>query len=171
MLNSLYIYSQTRKFWIILIFSALILESISILIQYTFSLKPCILCIYQRCALFGIIIAGIISSINPNTYLRFFGMFIWIYSAIKGLIFSKEHIVMTLYPSPFLTCDLFVQFPTWLPLNKWCPFIFNAISGDCLAYKWYFLSLEMSQWMIIIFINYLTIAIFTIISQFTQFNK
>lgn len=171
MLNSLYIYSQTRKFWIILALSAFILEIISILIQYMFLLKPCILCIYQRCAIFGIIISGVIASINPNTFLRFIGIFVWIYSTIKGFIFSKKHVIMTLYPSPFLTCDLFVQFPTWLPLNQWCPFIFNTISGDCSSHKWYFLSLEMSQWMIIIFISYLTVAICTVISQLVYLKK
>lgn len=151
-------------------FSVLIVISISICMQYWVSLKPCVLCIYQRCALFGIIIAGIIAIINPNSSLRFFSMFIWLYSALKGSILSKTHINMILYPSPFYMCELFVQFPKWLPLHKWFPIIFNANSGDCSSYKWYFLSIEMSQWMLIIFLIYLILAILTVISQFIRIN-
>lgn len=171
MLNFLYIYSQTRKYWVMLIFSTIILEIVFISIQYFFLLKPCILCIYQRCALFGITIASIFSIINPNLFLRFLSLSIWIYSAFKGLIFSKKHIIMILHPSSFSTCDLFVQFPKWLPLHQWCPIIFNSTVRNCFSHKWYFLSLEISQWMLIIFLGYLIMAILTIISQFVYINK
>lgn len=172
MLIFFYVHSQNRKYWILLICSAATLISISILIQYFFFLKPCILCIYQRCALFGIIIASILPIINPKYFLlRCLGILIWIYSAFKGLLLSKKHMITILYPSPYATCDLFIQFPEWLPLNKWFPIIFNSISGDCFSYKWYFLSLEISQWMLIIFLSYLSISLLTIISQFTVFHK
>lgn len=171
MLRALNIYSKTRKYWGFLILSTTILIGISILIQHFFLLKPCILCIYQRCALLGITIAGIISVINPSTVLRFLGIFIWIYSASKGLFFSAKHMLMILYPSPFDTCDLFIQFPKWIPLNKWFPMVFNSITGDCFSYKWYFLSLEISQWMLIIFFSYLIMSLITLISQLIFLSK
>ncbi|CAD83500.1 disulfide bond formation protein B [Candidatus Blochmanniella floridana] len=166
MLHIFYIYSKSRKFWAILICSSISLISIALLNQFFFLLKPCILCIYQRCSLFGITIAGLIALISPKTtLLRLFSIFIWLYSAIKGLYFSNIHMQTTLHPSSSLTCDLFVSFPNWLPLNKWYPIIFDSKISNCYSYPQYLLYLEISQWMLLFFLIYLIIAIFTIISQ------
>lgn len=166
------IYSKYRKYWFILIISIFVLISIALFIQYFFLIKPCILCIYQRCALCGIAIAGIIALTAPNIlFFRLMGSFIWLYSALQGLLLSKQHITIMFQPSPFVTCDLFIKFPNWLPLHKWCPTIFDAMDGSCTLYKWYFLSFELSQWMFFIFINYLILALLTTTSQFIHFNN
>lgn len=172
MLCFLQIFSQSRKFWFILMLSALNFISASLFIQHFFSFKPCILCIYQRCALFGIVIASIIPLISPtNKKLKLISTLIWTYSAFKGLILSKTNIALTLHPSPFYTCDLFVSFPNWIPLNKWWPNIFDAKTGNCLDHQWYFLSLETSQWIFLIFINYLILALVTMVAQCIYFKR
>ncbi|URJ26354.1 disulfide bond formation protein DsbB [Blochmannia endosymbiont of Camponotus modoc] len=170
MLNFLNICSKTRKSWVLLIFTVVILELIALYLQHIVLIKPCVLCVYQRCALCGIGIAGLVGTIAPFTPLRFFSIPIWIYSAWKGLLLAKEYTDIQLHPSPFLMCDLFVQFPHWLPLNKWWPSMFDA-DGNCAEYKWYFLSLEISQWMLIIFANYLIIAILVSLSQIIDLQK
>ncbi|QOI11020.1 disulfide bond formation protein DsbB [Blochmannia endosymbiont of Colobopsis nipponica] len=162
------IYSKTRKAWFLLSSTACILEIIALYFQHIMLFKPCALCIYQRCTLCGIILAGLIGTIAPKkTLLRFTGIFVWLYSASQGLLLAKKHINLQLNPSPFVTCDFFVNFPSWLPLDKWLPQIFDAI-GDCTEYQWFFLSLEMSQWMVIIFGIYLIISVFVLISQFLK---
>lgn len=169
MLKFLNICSKSKNYWIILICSVISLECTALFLQYIALLKPCVLCIYQRCALFGIAIAGLFAIISPSCiFLRNFAILIWIYSAWKGLLFAKEQTNMQLYPSPFLKCDLFIKFPRWFPLNQWWPSMFDAC-GDCTAYTWYFLSLEISQWMFIIFINYLIIGLLTCLAQFIKF--
>lgn len=171
MLNFFNICSKSRKYWILLVLSVLILECIAFFFQHFLSLKPCILCIYQRCALYGIAIAGLIAAIFPSyIIIRISSIFIWMYSAWKGLLFAKEQTNMRLYPSPFSKCDLFVKFPNWLPLNKWWPAMFDAY-GDCATHTWYFLSLEISQWMFIIFIHYLILASLTCFAQFINIKK
>lgn len=171
MLNFLNICSKSRKYWILLVFSIIILECIALYLQHSLLLDPCILCIYQRCALYGIAIAGLIAIISPSyIFIRLFAILIWIYSAGKGLSLSKEQTDMQLHPSPFAKCDLFVKFPNWLPLNQWWPAMFDAY-GDCTAQTWYLLSLEISQWMWIIFINYLILALLTCFAQFINFKK
>lgn len=171
MLNFLNICSKSRKYWILLIFSVISLECITLFLQHILLLKPCILCIYQRCALYGIAISGIIGILAPSyIFIRLFSISIWIYSAWKGLFLAKEQINMQLYPSPFSKCDLFIKFPEWLPLHQWWPTMFNAY-GDCAAYTWRFLSLEISQWMFIIFINYLVLGLLTCCAQLININK
>lgn len=171
-LNILNVYSTSRKYWILLIISVIYLECVAIFLQNVLSLKPCILCIYQRCALYGIAIAGLIATISPNyILLRMLSIFIWIYSAGKGFFLAKEQINLQLYPSPFSKCDLFVTFPQWLPLNKWFPIIFDTNHNDCSIHKWYFLSLETSQWMLIIFSIYFIIGFFVCVSQIIKIKS
>lgn len=171
MLNFLNICSKSRKHWVFIIFSAISFEAIAFSLQYFLEIKPCVLCIYQRCALFGIIIAGFFAITHPSfMIIRIISILLWIYSAWKGLLFAKEHTNIQLHPSPFFKCDLFIKFPNWLPLNKWWPSMFEAY-GDCTAYTWHFLSLEISQWTFIIFANYLILGSLILLAQFTNFNK
>lgn len=71
------------------------------------------------------------------------------------------------FPSPANTCDIFVRFPEWLPLDKWLPSVFVA-SGDCSEKQWSFLSLEMPQWLLAIFAVYFILGLLVLISQFVK---
>ncbi|PHM38007.1 disulfide bond formation protein B [Xenorhabdus mauleonii] len=72
--------------------------------------------------------------------------------------------MMQLYPSPFNTCDFFVDFPSWLPLHEWLPSVFQAY-GDCSIKQWEFLTLDMPQWLIGIFAVYLVVGVLVLVSQ------
>ncbi|MEY0427843.1 disulfide bond formation protein DsbB, partial [Providencia rettgeri] len=142
----------------------LALELSALWFQHVMLLKPCVLCIYERCALFGVLGAALIGAIAPKTPLRYVAMVIWLYSAFRGVQLTYEHTMLQLYPSPFATCDFMVRFPEWLPLDKWVPQVFVA-SGDCAERQWDFLGLEMPQWLLGIFIAYLIVAVLVVISQ------
>ncbi|URJ24937.1 disulfide bond formation protein DsbB [Candidatus Blochmannia ocreatus (nom. nud.)] len=163
--------SKIRKYWFLLILTIITLELTALYLQHISIFIPCILCIYQRCALGGIGIAGIIAIISPKIYIiRMLAVCIWIYSAWKGFLLAKEQINIQSNPSPFLTCDLFVQFPNWIPLNKWWPNVFEG-QGDCATNTQHFLFLEISQWMIIIFTSYLLISILIFLSHILHTKK
>jgi len=61
-------------------------------------------------------------------------------------------------------CSINVQFPDWLPLNTWIPSVFNAY-GSCAEKVWSFLTIEMSQWMIIIFSCYIIVGILVLLAN------
>ncbi|MDI5434752.1 disulfide bond formation protein B, partial [Salmonella enterica subsp. enterica serovar Kentucky] len=42
-----------RGAWLLMAFTALALEMVALWFQHVMLLKPCVLCIYERCALFG----------------------------------------------------------------------------------------------------------------------
>lgn len=143
----------------------------SALFQHIMKLQPCVMCIYERVALFGIMIAGLVGAIAPrNVILRWVAIIIWIYAAWRGLELAWEHTMLQLYPSPFASCDFFVNFPEWLPLNEWAPAIFEA-TGDCAVKQWDFLGLDMPQWLIGVYGAYLLVAIIVTISQFFPSHK
>lgn len=156
--------SRGRSAWLLLALTALALELVALWFQHVMGLKPCVMCIYERCALFGVMGAGIVGAIAPKTPLRWAGLLIWIYSAYEGLRLSWEHTMLQLHPDPFTTCDFAARFPAWLPLDKWLPSVFVA-SGDCAERGWTFLSLSMPQWMIVVFAAYLIVALAVLIAQ------
>ena len=145
--------------------TALAFELVALFFQHVMGLKPCVMCIYERCALFGVMGAGIVGAIAPKSLpLRWAAIVIWLYSAYKGLALSIEHTNIQLHPNPFVTCDFAARFPTWLPLDKWLPSVFVA-SGDCAERSWTFLSWSMPQWMILIFAAYLLVGALVLIAQ------
>ncbi len=145
--------------------TALAFELTALFFQHVMGLKPCVMCIYERCALFGVMGAGIVGAFAPKSLpVRWAAILIWLYSAYKGLMLSIEHTNIQLHPNPFVTCDFAARFPSWLPLDKWLPSVFVA-SGDCAERSWTFLTWSMPQWMIVIFAAYLLVGALVLISQ------
>lgn len=158
--------SRRRTAWILLAISTLSLELTALYFQHVMLLAPCVLCIYERVALFGIFAAAVLGAIAPSTpLLRYPAITLWMYSAWQGLELAMYHTKLQLYPSPFQSCDMFVNFPDWLPIHKWAPGVFEAY-GDCALRQWDFLSLDMPQWLIGVFAAYLVVGAVVIISQF-----
>lgn len=162
--------SRGRGAWLLLALSALALEMVALYFQHVMLLRPCVMCIYERSALFGVMGAGIVGAIAPRSPLRYVALLIWLYSAWEGMRLSYEHTMIQLHPNPFVTCDFAAHFPSWLPLDKWLPFIFVA-SGDCAERSWSFLTLSMPQWMIVVFAAYLIVALLILIVQPLKPNR
>ncbi|RWR03783.1 disulfide bond formation protein B [[Pantoea] beijingensis] len=156
--------SRGRGAWLLMAFTAFILEMVALYFQHVMMLRPCVMCIYERCALFGIMGAGLVGAIAPKTPLRYGALLIWLYSAWEGVRLSYEHTMIQLHPNPFVTCEFAARFPSWLPLNKWLPSVFVA-SGDCSENQWSFLTLGMPQWLIVVFSVFLLIALLVVIAQ------
>jgi len=115
--------------------------------------------------MWGIVFSALVGLIAPQYWLfRWFSLIVWMTTSIKGLMLALQHVEYQLHPSPFFTCDIFVQFPSWAPLNKLIPSMFESY-GDCSAIVWQFLTLSMPQWLIIIFAINIALAGIFIISQ------
>ncbi len=50
--------SRGRGAWLLMALTAFILELVALWFQHVMLLQPCVMCIYERCALFGIMGAG-----------------------------------------------------------------------------------------------------------------
>lgn len=158
---------EHKKAWLLLFISALLLEATALYFQYMMDLQPCIMCIYQRVAVFALIFAGLIGSLNANFVLsRMIGFALWGTGAIWGFLIAKEHVTIqeesTL--SFFYTCDVVPNFPAWAPLHEWLPALFKA-TGDCGKISWQFLGYSMPQWMEIIFAGYALIFIVVLLNR------
>ncbi|GAA0472341.1 MULTISPECIES: disulfide bond formation protein DsbB [Tatumella] len=162
--------SKGRSAWALLALTALALELTALWFQHVMGLKPCVMCIYERCALLGVLLAGIVGAIAPATPLRFVGIIGWLIAAGEGLRLSWEHTMLQLHPPLFATCDFMARFPSWLRLDKWVPGMFVA-SGDCLDRSWTLFSLSMPQWLVVVFAVYLLIGVLVFIAQLKNFSR
>ena len=155
MLNTLIQFSQSRKAWLILGSSAFALEMAALFFQYVMKLDPCVMCIYQRLAVFGIVFAGIVGSLgHQSRIIRGLAVLIWGISAGYGLKLALSLVDMQTDPSPFATCSFLPEFPSWMPLHEWLPSIFMP-TGMCTDQPWEMMGVTMGQWMIVAFSLYL----------------
>ncbi|WP_394239771.1 disulfide bond formation protein DsbB [Vibrio astriarenae] len=167
-LYSLQTFSKSRLSWLLLFIIILAFEATALYFEHVMLLAPCVMCIYERVAMLGIAVAALIGAIAPrNPVIRWLGLAGWGFSSHKGLMLSLEHVDYQFNPSPFKTCDLFVNFPDWAPLNQWVPWMFEAY-GDCSKVVWEFLGLSMPQWLAVIFAGNLIALAFIVVSQFVS---
>lgn len=160
--------SQRRGAWLLLILSGVALEGSALYFQHGMGLKPCVMCIYERVALFVILAAGILGWLAPKLALvRWFALGLGLFGAIKGINLALKHTDYQLNPGPWNQCSPFVDFPETLPLNQWLPAVFEA-TGDCSKITWQFLGFSMPQWLIVVFAVYIAIFAFLILSQFKR---
>ena len=156
----------SSRSWLLLLLSAFIFEACALFFQYGMELKPCIMCIYQRVAIWAIFFAGAIGMLAPQQLLfRLFGYGLWGTGAIWGLLLALEHVEMqSSTMSLFFTCELVPNFPSWAPLHEWLPFLFEA-SGDCGEIGWAFLGYSMPQWMVVIFAAYSAVLALVLLTR------
>lgn len=150
MLETLSKWTEQRTPWAILFGSAFVLELIALYFQYVMGMAPCIMCIYQRTAVVGVLLAGLLVTISNNTITRFIGFTGWGVSATWGTLIAVEHVEIQTAANPFFaSCEVIPNFPSFMPLHEWLPAFFAA-TGDCGDIDWQFLTLSMPQWMIVI---------------------
>ncbi|BDM64811.1 disulfide bond formation protein B [Shewanella sp. NFH-SH190041] len=147
-------FAQSRLAWLILGASALLLEACALFFQYGMHLHPCVLCVYQRVAVMGILFAAIIGLISPRGILRFPAALLWLVSAAWGEKLATSLHDMQANPSPFSTCSFLPDFPSFAPLHTWFPDMFMP-TGLCGDDVWGMLGLSMAQWMQVAFALYL----------------
>jgi disulfide bond formation protein DsbB len=154
-LNALTRFAQSRAAWLTLGATALSLELTALFFQHVMKLDPCVMCVYQRLAIFGILLAAIIGFAGYQSRIaRLTAMSIWAVSAAWGLKLALELVDMQTNPSPFATCSFLPEFPTWMPLHEWLPSVFMP-TGMCTDIPWQMMGVTMGQWMIVAFSVYL----------------
>jgi disulfide bond formation protein DsbB len=144
--------SVNTRAWQLLAFTALCLELSALYFQYAMGLAPCIMCIYQRTAIWGIFFAGVVGSLgNKNSVLRIIAFSLWGLGAIWGLLIAVEHVEIQSATMSFLySCEIIPNFPSWAPLHEWLPSLFEA-TGDCGDIDWQFIGYTMPQIMIVVY--------------------
>jgi len=150
-------FRQTRFAWLTLAASAFGLEATALWFQHGMGLDPCVMCVYERVAVIGVLFAGLLGALYPRlATLRWLGYMVWAISAGWGLLLTVEHVGYQTGRISALNCSFLPNFPAWLPLEEWLPAMFLP-TGYCDDVQWQWLSLSMVQWMVVVFAIYLLI--------------
>lgn len=94
-------WAEHKSSWLVLFATSLGLELAALYFQYGMGLKPCIMCIYQRTAMYGIVLSALFVLIKNNGLTRMVGFAGWAVSAGWGFLIAKEHIGILNAPNPF----------------------------------------------------------------------
>ncbi len=144
---------DTRMYWFCVAAISAIFEYCGYYFQYVEDLKPCELCVYERCAFACILIIGLFVMIKPNV-LKWIGIPAWIYAAYMGLSVAIEHVAAE--NNIFATCNQTIGAGRfWIPLDQYIPEFFNP-TGACGDIPWKLFDLSMPWWVRAIFIGYLS---------------
>lgn len=171
MFSKLSDFSRQRTSWLLLLCSALGLDLTALFFQYGMELEPCVLCIYQRVAVMGILAAGVVGATLPTlAVVRWMGLALWGASAGWGLTLALKHVGIQSGSGTDLSCTFFANFPSWAKLDEWLPALF-APTGSCDEIQWSFLTLTMAQWMVIIFSAYLITLSAVLVAQFVTARR
>lgn len=109
--------TRERSAWLLLGLSAVFLEVCALMFQHGLGLRPCLMCIYERLVVLGLLGSTLIALIEPaKTFWRWSGLILWGLSIYRGLQLSLKHVDYLLNPSPFNSCSFFLIF---LPGCRW----------------------------------------------------
>lgn len=146
-----------RSAWWALAASALAIELAALWFQHGMGLDPCVMCIYERVAVIGLIVAGLVGAVYPRlAVVRWSGLLLWGISAGWGLKIALQHIRIQVDKSAAMTCSFSPDFPDWARLDEWLPSMFLP-TGYCDDIQWEWLSLTMAEWVAVIFALYLLV--------------
>ncbi len=156
-----------RLFWALVLATAMGLEVAALFFQYGMHLDPCVLCVYERLAVAGIALSGVLGLLGTQTRaLRLLAMMLWAAAASWGLILALEHTGIQLGRAD-LNCDFFANFPGWFKLDVWIPAVFNP-TGYCSDIQWQFIGLTMPQWMLVVYTGYLLVLFLALVGEFRK---
>lgn len=159
-------WQHSRVTWLIMLATALFLGVCSWGFQYVMYLNPCERCVYQRLAVLLLMLVPLIMMLAPkNPGIRIIGYALWLVAAAYGLDSAIDQLASYGEFDPFgAVCSMRPTFPFDLPLAQWWPAMFMP-TGLCGSDNWSFLSLNMAQWMVIIFSIYLISAVVCVVSS------
>ncbi|MDV2856957.1 MULTISPECIES: disulfide bond formation protein DsbB [Oceanimonas] len=144
-------FSRSSTAWALLTLGSLSLLLTALFFQYVQGYAPCVMCVYQRAALAGVILAGALGWLaSGNGVPGALALTGWLAASVEGFLLAKEHVDYQLNPSPFHQCSTVAEFPVWFQLDAWWPAVFYP-SGDCSSIDWQWLGLTMPQWLMGIF--------------------
>jgi disulfide bond formation protein DsbB len=171
LLNLFSAWAESKSAWLSLFMSSALLIVTALYFQHIMDLQPCIKCIYQRTAVFGILVSSLMPLIWQHSLTRLLGFIGWGVASIWGFLIAHEHVDMLFAANPFfVVCDIIPNFPAFMPLHEWLPAVFGA-TGDCSENSWQFLDMGMAQWMRIIFGIYAVTWLIMLISRLAIARK
>lgn len=163
--------SNSRWCWVALFVLGLVLEGCGLYFQYGLRLEPCVNCVYERALYLSFILAGLIGMLSPSFFLtRVLAELVFMAGSAGGVMVAITHIrdveqsAASIFGS---VCQLKADFPDFLPLDEWLPWMFRP-TGGCVPLDWSLLGFGMPQWVLFSFACGLAVSICFFLTEFCR---
>lgn len=171
MINFLKSVSHGRWFWTLLLLSGVGLEACGLYFQYGLRLDPCVSCVYERAFYLSFILAGLIGFVGCSFFItRFLACTVFLAGSVGGVYISYLHLLDYMDTNVFKSCTLHANFPSYLPLDKYLPWMFQP-SASCEPINWSLFGFTMPECIIFSFGVATFIALLLFIAQFFRTKR
>ncbi len=116
---------QSTGYWLLVFLFALSLELIALFFQYQFGYGPCVLCVEIRALIFGVMLLAIVGMLAASIRLISILLNVGITACGISLYLKAEHLLKIERNLVESACGFKANFPSWLPLDKWLPSVFE----------------------------------------------
>lgn len=164
-------FATWRPAWLALAFAAAVPLVVASWFQHVDGLDPCVMCIYERVALIGLVAAGLLGAIAPRrVFVRAPAYVLWGVSAGWGLDLVRRHVAMERDPQLAMSCSFAAEFPSWMPLDAWLPAMFLP-TGYCDDVQWRWLGMSMAEWVGVIFALFMLSLLAVLVSEIRRLRR
>lgn len=160
--------ARHRFAWFMLLALGIILEGCGLYFQYELGLQPCVNCVYERALYLTFILAGIVGLMGPSNFaLRNLANLIFMFGSAWGVLIASDHLISTYQTGFAASCKLVAQFPSFLKLDEWIPWMF-APTASCGPLDWSLLGFSMPAWILLSFTCGFLVSIVFLITEFIK---
>lgn len=136
---------QTLWFWLAVFSLCVALDLGALFYQHVLHVYPCELCIYTRVWLFAIALVALLAIFIKKWVWARIAMSLASLILALGLSLETWNLIVVEYSlGDGGACAFFANFPSWAPLDKWMPAIFE-VQDFCQATPKVFLGISMAH--------------------------
>ena len=138
----------------------------ALFMQYKMGLEPCPLCLMQRLAFMAIAVVCLIGVIIKFNWLqKLASLLMFLFAACGAGVAGRQLWLQSLPEDQVPTCGPgFDYMMNNFPLSKALSLILSG-SGECAEVQWRFLGLSIPGWSMIMFVGFMLLAIYLLISK------
>lgn len=162
---------QMRWFWWAVFALCISLDAGALFYQHVLYYYPCELCIYVRVWLLAIALLCVVGVLLRKQRWPRFVISVGGLALSFGLANDTWNLIVVEYAlSDSGSCSFFANFPSWAPLDKWLPAVFE-VQELCQATPEIFLGISMAQVLSLVSISLVTAFAVVVFGAFRSLRK
>ncbi|VAW64265.1 Periplasmic thiol:disulfide oxidoreductase DsbB, required for DsbA reoxidation [hydrothermal vent metagenome] len=125
MLDKINLASNSRWYWIFLLFTGITLEASALFYQYVLGEPPCVLCIHVRIWVLGMVSLSLLALILRKFKAGLLAAHILMTLIMTGLFERSYQLLGVERGFIFGSCSMDSGLPPWFSLDSWLPYVFK----------------------------------------------
>lgn len=129
MLERLARWNRSSWFWLMLMVLCIALEATALIYQHVFYYDPCVLCVHIRAWILGIFVASLLGLVLHTSRIGLIISNLLVLLCTLGFVERSYRTLGTEMGFLDGACSMNPNYPSFLPLNKWLPSVFEPLTS------------------------------------------